>query len=69
MLPNTVNHFLDYFPLQNQTLGFHFPYGNSLSPAFILHSEFNLDRTKRSLSYKSSVFDLIDHTNYEILST
>ena len=50
MLPNTENRSSDYFPLQNQTPGFHFPYGNSFSPAFILHSEFNLHRAKCSLS-------------------
>ena len=50
MLPNTENRFPDYFPLQNQTPGFQFPYGNSFSPAFILHSEFNLHRAKCSLS-------------------
>ena len=35
MLPNTGNHFLDYFPLQNQIPIFQFLYGNSLSPTFI----------------------------------
>ena len=40
MLPNIENRFLDYFPLQNQTPGFHFPYKNSFFSAFILHSEF-----------------------------
>ena len=43
------NRFLEYFLLQNQTPGFHFPYRNSLSPTFILHSEFDLHRTKCSL--------------------
>ena len=50
MLPNIGNRFLDYFPLQNQTPGFHFPYGNLLFPAFILHSEFDLHWTKRSFN-------------------
>ena len=49
MLPNTRNHFLDYFPLQNQTPKSHFPYRNSLSHAFILHLEFDLHWTKCSL--------------------
>ena len=50
MLLNTINRFSDYFSLQNQTPGFHIPYENSFTPAFILHSEFNLHRTKRSLN-------------------
>ena len=50
MLPNTENHFPDYFPLHNQTLEFYFLYGNSLSPTFILHSEFDLRWTKCTLS-------------------
>ena len=50
MLPNTENHFPDYFPLHNQTLEFYFLYGNSLSPTFILHSEFDLQWTKCTLS-------------------
>ena len=50
MLTNTKNCFLNYFPLQNQTLEFYFPYENSLFPTFILHSEFNLHSTKHSLN-------------------
>ena len=50
MLPNTENRFPDYFLLQSQTPGFHFPYENSFSPAFILHSKFDLHQTKRSLT-------------------
>jgi len=53
MLPNIENHFSNYFPLHNQTLKFYFPFGNSLSPAFILHSKFDLQWTKRSLSVQS----------------
>ena len=56
MLPNTKNHFLNYFSLQNQTPGFHFSYGNLFPPAFILHLEFNLHRTKRSLIVKVLFF-------------
>ena len=50
MLPNTRNRFSDYFSLQNQTPEFYFPYGNSFTLAFILHSEFDLHRTKCSLT-------------------
>ena len=57
MLSNTGKSFPDYFPLQNQTLGFHFSYENSFSPAFILHLEFDLHRAKRNLSFKISKLD------------
>ena len=50
MLLNIENRFLDYFPLQNQTPKLYFPYRNSLSPTFILHSKFDLHWTKNSLN-------------------
>ena len=54
MLSNTEN---DYFLLQNQTPKFHLPQKNSFSPTFILHSKFDLHRSKCSLK-PSYVFNL-----------
>ena len=70
MLPNTENHFLNYFLLQNQTPGFHFSYGNLFPLAFILHLEFNLHRTKRSLIVKVLFFlHLILFITYSLSNT
>ena len=66
MLPNTKNCFPNYFPLQNQTLGFHFPYENSFSPTFILHSEFDLHRAKRSIRLQIHSIYIVNFDKFTI---